>query len=99
MPLRRRLLIHLLLLAVVPMLLVTLTAYSITNNNLLRIERANLEENAQSIARLLQDIEVNLANTAKDYANWDDLHAQAAADTPDPAWIGTYLAPDPRRSH
>ena len=93
MPLRRRLLIHLLLLAVVPMLLVTLTAYSITNNNLLRIERANLEENAQSIARLLQDIEVNLANTAKDYANWDDLHAQAAADTPDPAWIGTYLDP------
>jgi signal transduction histidine kinase len=94
MPLRRRLLIHLLLLAVVPMLLVTLTASFVTVNNLLRIERANLEESAERIARLLQDIEINLANTAKDYANWDDLHAQAATDTPDPAWIGIYLAPE-----
>lgn len=94
MPLRRRLLIYLLLLAVVPMIIVTLTAYGITNNNLLRIERVRLEESAESIERLLEDIETNLANTAKDYANWDDLHAQAATDTPDLAWINVYLAPE-----
>ncbi|MFQ3535403.1 MAG: ATP-binding protein [Aggregatilineales bacterium] len=93
MPLRRRLLVYLLALAVVPTFLVTLTAYGITNNNLVEIERANLAESAASAVRLLEDIETNLANTTLDYANWDDLHAQAATDTPDPDWIGTYLDP------
>jgi signal transduction histidine kinase len=93
MPLRRRLLIYLLVLAIVPVLLVTLTAYGITNRNLLEIERASLEESAAAAVRLLEEIENSVANTTVDYANWDELHAQAATDTPDPAWIRTYLDP------
>jgi len=79
--------------AIVPMLLVTLTASVITTNNLLRLERAILEENADAMRRLLEDIELGIARTVIDYANWDELHAQAATDTPDPRWIGVYLDP------
>lgn len=93
MPLRRRLVIYLLALAIVPVLLVTLTAYGITNNNLVEIERANLAENAEGALRLLAEIESNLATTITDNANWSELHAQAAADVPDPAWISIYLDP------
>lgn len=93
MPLRRRLVIYLLALAIVPVLLVTLTAYGITNNNLVEIERANLAENAEGALRLLKEIEGNLATTITDNANWSELHAQAAADVPDPAWISIYLDP------
>ncbi|MCE7947281.1 MAG: HAMP domain-containing protein [Chloroflexi bacterium CFX4] len=94
MSLRRRLLIYLLLLAIVPMLLVSLTAYLITSRNLTQIERANLEESAESVVRLFEDIEVNLANITVDYANWDELHAQSAVDEPDAEWISINLSPE-----
>lgn len=94
MSLRRRLLIYLLLLAIVPMLLVSLTAYLITNRNLTQIERANLEESAKSVVRLFEDITANLANITVDYANWDELHAQSAVDEPDAEWISVNLSPE-----
>ncbi|MDW8298743.1 MAG: ATP-binding protein [Anaerolineae bacterium] len=94
MPLRRRLLIYLLSLAIMPMLLVTLTAYSIANHNLLEIERANLQESAQGVVRLLKDIKADLAYIANDYAVWDELHAQAFADSIEPAWISNHINPD-----
>ncbi|MFN7210700.1 MAG: HAMP domain-containing protein, partial [Aggregatilineales bacterium] len=93
MPLRRRLVIYLLVLTIAPVLLVTLTAYSITNNNLAQIERANLADIAEGALRLLAEIEGNLAITITDNANWSELHAQAAADVPDPDWISIYLDP------
>jgi signal transduction histidine kinase len=94
MSLRRRLFIYLLLLAIVPMLLVSLTAYLITSRNLTQIERANLEESAESVVRLFEDIEANLANITVDYANWDELHAQSAVDEPDAEWISVNLSPE-----
>ncbi len=94
MSLRRRLLIYLLLLAIVPMLLVSLTAYLITSRNLTQIERTNLEESAKSVVRLFEDIEANLANITVDYANWDELHAQSAVDEPDAEWISVNLSPE-----
>ncbi len=94
MSLRRRLFIYLLLLAIVPMLLVSLTAYLITSRNLTQIERVNLEESAEGVVRLFKDIEANLANITVDYANWDELHAQSASDEPDAEWIRVNLAPE-----
>jgi signal transduction histidine kinase len=94
MPLRTRLLLSLMLIAVIPLTLFGLTAYQVSTSSLIGIERNSLEGALDSVDRALVDIRSNLVRYLRDYVNWDDIHAQAAKDAPDPEWVQTNLAPD-----
>ncbi len=94
MPLRTKLLLSLVLIAVIPLILFGFTAYQVSTNSLMSIERDNLEGALDSTNRALLDIQHNLARYLQDYCNWDDLHNQSALDAPDMDWIKINLAPE-----
>ncbi len=93
MPLRTRLLLSLVLIAVIPLTLFGFTAYQVATNSLIGIERNSLEGALHSVDLALADLRNNLARYLRDYSNWDDIHEQAAKVAPDPEWTKTNLDP------
>src|SRR5688572_9375328 len=98
MALRTRLLLSLVLIALVPLLLFGITAYSVSTNNLIEIERGRLTEALNSVDRALTSVQNNLASTTRDYANWDDTHEQIASGEPTSEYVIDNLTPDTETS-
>src|SRR4051812_7655253 len=98
MALRTRLLISLILLALVPLLLFGLAAYSASTSGLITVEKERLVEALGSVDRALDNIKQNLANTTRDYGNWDDTHEQIASGAETSEYIITNLTPDTETS-
>jgi sensor domain CHASE-containing protein len=94
MPLRTRLLLSLVLIAVIPLTLFGFTAYQVATNSLIEVERNSLEGALHSVDLALVDLRNNLARYLRDYSNWDDIHEQAAKEVPDAEWLKTNLDPD-----
>ncbi|MEP7289154.1 MAG: CHASE4 domain-containing protein [Chloroflexota bacterium] len=93
MPLRIKLILSLVLSALLPLILFGYTAFAASTNNLVAVEHANLDEASDGVNRAILYIQGNLNSTVRDESNWDDLHEQAAKDTPDPDWIKVNLDP------
>jgi signal transduction histidine kinase len=74
MPLRTKLLLYLTLLAIVPLILFGLTAYSAATTSLINVEHDNLIEAVGNANRALADIENSMGRNVADNANWDELH-------------------------
>ncbi len=87
MPLRTRLLLSLIVLALVPLILSGTTAFLISTNTLYSVERDDLERAVDSVNRALADLQRGLRRTSLDYANWDDLHQGVADEKFDPEWL------------
>ncbi|HVO41884.1 MAG TPA: ATP-binding protein [Aggregatilineales bacterium] len=94
MQLRTKILFSLVAIAIIPLALFGLFAYVTSTNNLNSVERDALRSGLDSANRVLVDIQKNLARYLRDYTQWDDLHSQAAMETPDPDWIKINLAPE-----
>src|SRR5690242_8631068 len=94
MPLRTKLLLSLILIAIIPLMLFGFAAYQASTSSLINVERDNLEGALDSTDRALADIQNSLAKYLQDYTNWDELHDQSVPDSPDPEWAKVNFAPD-----
>ncbi len=94
MPLRTKLLLSLILMALIPLILFGFAAYQTSTASLINIERDNLDGALNSADLALKDIENNLAKYLRDYTNWDDLHNQSVTEVPDPQWAKENLDPN-----
>src|SRR5438128_3594439 len=91
MPLRTKLLLSLILIALIPLVLFGFAAYQASTSSLINVERDNLEGALDSTDRALVDIQNSLAKYLRDYTNWDELHSQSVPDSPDPEWVKANL--------
>ena len=94
MALRTKILLSLIAIAIIPLALFGVVAYTSSTNNLRSVERDALKSGLDSANHALNDIQNNLARYLHDYAQWDDLHNVAVKDTPDTDWITTNLSPE-----
>ncbi|HVO44533.1 MAG TPA: ATP-binding protein [Aggregatilineales bacterium] len=93
MSLRTRLIVLVVLISVLPIALFGFTAYRISTNNLLDVERDNLKQALAGVDRALDDLQNNQTKPMTDWSNYDDLHAQVAQGTPDPDWLKSNFDP------
>src|SRR5690349_17216419 len=93
MPLRTKILLSLIAIAIIPLGLFGIVAYTSSTNNLRSVERDALKSGLDSANHALSDIQNNLSRYLHDYAQWDDLHDVSAKDMPDTDWITTNLSP------
>ena len=93
MPLRSRLTLFLALIALLPLSLFGFTAYRVSTNNLIDVEKDNLDQALTSVKLGFDNLQSNQAKFTTDWSNFDDLHSQVAQETLDPDWIKTNLDP------
>ncbi len=94
MPLRTRLLLSLVLIALIPLLLFGFTAYQAATTSLNAVERDNLEGALDSVDRALDTIQHTLENNVRDNSNWDEIHDRVAKDPVDQDWFNANFSPD-----
>jgi len=94
MPLQARILLSLVSIAIIPLALFSIVAYSVSTNNLSAVERDALYSGTNSAKHALENIQTTLAATLTDYTQWDDLHRVAALDSPDNTWLTENFAPE-----
>lgn len=94
MPLRNKILIALIAIAIIPLAVFGAIAYETATNNLETVELDALRSGLESAKQALGTIQDNLAQYLRDYSQWDDLHQIAAMDEADLEWITLNLAPE-----
>lgn len=94
MSLRTKILVSLVSIAIIPLALFGVFAYTTSTNNLGIVERDALKSGLDSANRALVDVQSNLARFMRDYTQWDELHSQAALDSADADWMRLNLAPE-----
>jgi signal transduction histidine kinase len=92
-PLRLRLLLYFITIAIVPLTLFALIAWSTSNANLSLLERDALDSGLDSGGRVLAQNVDNLVRVTRDYAYWDELHNQVGKGALDPDWLAGNFDP------
>ena len=86
MSLRAKLFTALTALALIPLILFGTIAYFVASNSLVQVEQNNLRASIDGTNRALALIKQNLARGLIDYADYDEMHAQALKSAIDPSY-------------
>ncbi len=88
-----KLLLFLVLLAVVPLTLLGITAYTISTGNLDNIEHQHVDDTLAATNRALDSIRGSLAKTALSYSNSDTLHDGIVQGSLSNEWLDANFSP------
>jgi signal transduction histidine kinase len=94
MPLRTKLLLSLMSLALLPLILFGITAYITSTNSLRTIEQDGLTNAVDRVESALTSLQDELVRTSIDYGSWDEMHDRVATDQFDQEWLETNYGPE-----